>query len=77
MFKMLLSFPIQVYEEKDEKDSLRDSQNFRIWSKVYDLQKWNSPINVTYKGTLVVCLSKRTKLCVAAEFFYHIRTLNY
>ena len=42
MLRMML---IEVYEEKDEKCLLPDSQNFRIGSKIYDiLQKWNSPV---------------------------------
>ena len=34
MFRIV---PIEVYKEKDEKDSLYDSQNFRIRSKVYEI----------------------------------------
>ena len=43
---MIPMAPIQVFKEKDEKNSFLDSQNFTIWSKVYDIsQKLNNPIS--------------------------------
>ena len=66
--------PTEVYEEKDEKDSPPDSQNFTIGSKVYNKSlKWNSPVNSLCRCLLI---PQNILVIMVPSLLFNLRKIN-